>query len=254
MRDLSPPFQGREEKGGGGGGEFLYTYVVVMYNKDTSVSGARRDVISSLLHYRDFITVIAKQCFVLSVWQDSTRAIRTLFDYHTMAFLSRTGAPDASRLSRKVCENGASPESCFLQRRIVIYIWTRETRTAKSAHINIFYRSCVLCVCPKNFTRIVARRCSRGIFHLARRWRPRVFGSSPLPFSRPKTSARFIRNWWTKEQVFYIPARASFMLAHTVVSWTTCGDIRPPWEHVSVSFCSLTGSPRISRGARPENR
>jgi len=157
-----------------------------MYNKDTSVSGARRDVISSLLHYRDFITVIAKQCFVLSVWQDSTRAIRTLFDYHTMAFLSRTGAPDASRLSRKVCENGASPESCFLQRRIVIYIWTRETRTAKSAHINIFYRSCVLCVCPKNFTRIVARRCSRGIFHLARRWRPRVFGSSPLPFSRPK--------------------------------------------------------------------
>ena len=127
-----------------------------MYNKDTSVSGARRDVISSLLHYRDFITVIAKQCFVLSVWQDSTRAIRTLFDYHTMAFLSRTGAPDASRLSRKVCENGASPESCFLQRRIVIYIWTRETRTAKSAHINIFYRSCVLCVCALKISLVLS--------------------------------------------------------------------------------------------------
>jgi len=223
-----------------------------MYNKDTSVSGARRDVISSLLHYRDFITVIAKQCFVLSVWQDSTRAIRTLFDYHTMAFLSRTGAPDASRLSRKVCENGASPESCFLQRRIVIYIWTRETRTAKSAHINIFYRSCVLCVCALKISLVLSPADAPAEYFISRGVDGRAY--SEVTFFPSETSARFIRNWWTKEQVFYIPARASFMLAHTVVSWTTCGDIRPPWEHVSVSFCSLTGSPRISRGARPENR
>lgn len=58
------PFSRKEEKGDA---PMYCTYVVVVHNKDTSVSGTRRDVISSLLHYRDFITVIAKQCFVLSV-------------------------------------------------------------------------------------------------------------------------------------------------------------------------------------------
>lgn len=58
--DLSRPSRRR----GGGGGPPV---VLCKHNKDTSVSSARRDVLSSLLRYRDFITVIAKQCSVLVV-------------------------------------------------------------------------------------------------------------------------------------------------------------------------------------------
>lgn len=92
--------------------------------------------------------------------------------YSDFIWLSHNGFPRAHRRtpgerqtfleSMRESSAPASPKVVSFSGRIVIYIWTRERRVRPKAcgHINTFYRSRACCARPKNFARIVVRRCS----------------------------------------------------------------------------------------------
>lgn len=144
------------------------------------------------------------------------------------------------------------PESCFLQRRIVIYIWTRERRVRPKVrgHINTFYRSraprkfrpyCRSPMLPRNIS-------SRSVDG-------RAFGSSSLPSSRPKLPHALYEIDELRKKYFIRERAHARGMLYAACGSIARGDIwgrRRAEEHVSASFCSLTGS-RVSHGPRAGN-
>jgi len=97
---------------------------------------------------------------------------------------------------------------------------------------------------PKNFAGIVVRRCSRGIFHLA----PLTAALSEV--CRYSFSAKLPRALYEIDELrkkYFIPARALLHaacggIADYVRRYIYAARRSTSREHISVSFCSLTGS------------